>query len=378
MQKVVHIIARQRGKKSKPGLLQLIRDLAMAQFQMGLDVSVWKIGEFEESLSPLDSKTFPSTMNRLRLSKSFMEAIETLPDKTILHLHNGFVPEYYTLSRKLKRSGAPYRLVLSPHGLYSEARLRSLSTFVKAYFYLFEQHLVRNASMLHLIGPAEVSGYTFYLNNVTPFVSIPNGLSRDELQEPSRRDYLNNETFIVTYSGHLNVYEKGLDILLKSFATFSNEVYSQTELWLIGSGADENELKKNVRCLGVDDKVKFYGDLDNHAKKKRMTESHVFVQPSRLDCIPMNALEAASEGIPLIVTEETNLGGFVRQYEAGWFLSRNDVKSLTLALHDAYFIYQTDPDGYNARGRNAYRMIREELNWNSLAHKWMTVYSSVL
>ncbi|NJM42559.1 MAG: hypothetical protein HC853_18365, partial [Anaerolineae bacterium] len=43
-------------------------------------------------------------------------AIEQFPDKTIFHVHDGFVPEHYAISRHLKKTRSAHRLILSPHG----------------------------------------------------------------------------------------------------------------------------------------------------------------------------------------------------------------------------------------------------------------------
>lgn len=355
----------------------LVNEMTKAQLKIGIDASIWRIGEKEGQWTQTDSRAFRPSMNRFRLSGSIRSAIEKLPANTIFHAHDGFIPEYYAIGRFLKKMRPMHRLILSSHGSYSEARLRNLSPVNKSYFHFFEQSLIRNASLVHLVGPAEVSGFNFFVDGGTPFISMPNGLTVSELHESFNRDHLGNEVFVITFNGSLNVHEKGLDILLKSFATFSREVYSPAELWLIGAGKGEGELRQTASDLGISNKVKFCGDLDIHARKQRLAATHVFVQPSRKDCIPLTALEAAANGVPLIVTEETNLGGFVRQHEAGWFLSRSDVNSLTLALHEAYFTYQTDEESYLTRCYHAYRMIRDELNWNSLAHKWKGVYSSI-
>jgi glycosyltransferase involved in cell wall biosynthesis len=378
MQKIVHLLAGKSSSKKKPGLEKLVHALADAQEKLGLDVSVWKIGDQLGEHERRNTKTFPQRTNRFRLTKTLRSDISKLPSSTIFHVHGGFVPEYFALARRLKRASLTHKVVVSSHGSYSETSLRNLSLIQKTYFYFFEHSLIQNAAMIHLVGPAEVSGYNFYLQKITPHVSLPNGLSDAELPSRHARDYLSNENFVVMYNGNLDVYEKGLDILLEAYAEFSRQVYSPTTLYLLGEGRHENKLKNIAASLGIENKIKFLGNPVAHIRRKLLQEAHVFVQPSRLDCIPTTALEAASEGVPLIVSEETNLAGFVRQNEAGWFLSRNDVKSLTAALHDAYFMYQTDVDAYLRRSENAYRMVREELNWNALALKWIAVYHSVL
>jgi glycosyltransferase involved in cell wall biosynthesis len=188
----------------------------------------------------------------------------------------------------------------------------------------------------------------------------------------------NKDPFVLTFSGAINIHEKGLDILLESLAKFSKAVYSPVELWVIGDGEDMEKLKDLTKTLDLGWQVKFLGDPPIDSRKQLLQQSHVFVHPSRNDVIPITLLEAASIGLPLIVSEETNLGSFVRQYESGWCLEMNTVENLVQALHEAYVIYKTDDESYSRLNRNSFKMIREALNWNTLAKKWKEVYASFL
>jgi glycosyltransferase involved in cell wall biosynthesis len=228
------------------------------------------------------------------------------------------------------------------------------------------------------VGPTETSGYKFYVNSSKPILTLPNGLSDfDKNERIENEDPKNTEKFIISYSGEFEIKRKGLDTLIESFKLFSQEVNSPVALWLIGRGDDEVALQKLVQHHGLENKVKLFSNHDKRLTKSLIQQAHVFVQPSRVDCIPMTALTAASFGVPLIITEETNLCKFIRQYEAGWCLSKLDEENLKQALHEVYFIHQTDEIKAQTISRNSYRMIREELNWNALSKKWKEVYLSV-
>jgi len=379
MEKVIHVLASGGWLKRKPGLERLIDEMALAQKKVGLDVAVWKISNSHTNgSSEVSTEFFPRRGTGFILSAEIKAAVNNLPPKSILHFHGSLVSEYFTLSKYIRKNRNDLKIIVSSHGGYSELTLRSLSIYKKAYFYFFEHLLIRNASLIHLVGPTETSGYKFYVNSSKSTLTLPNGLSDFEKNDHIENDDLKNtEKFIISYSGDFEIKRKGLDTLIESFKLFSEEVNSPVALWLIGRGNDEVALQKLVQHHGLEDKVKLFSNHDKLLTKNLIQQTHVFVQPSRVDCIPMTALTAASFGVPLIITEETNLCKFIRQYESGWCLSKLDEENLKQALHEAYFINQTDEVKAQTIARNSYRMIREELNWNALSKKWKEVYSSV-
>lgn len=379
MEKVIHVLATGGWLKRKPGLERLIDEMAFAQKKIGLDVAVWKIcNNHPNDSGEVHSELFPRRGTGFFLSPEIKTAVNNLPPKSILHFHGSLVAEYFSLSKYIRKNRNDLKIIVSSHGGYSELNLRRLSIYKKAYFYFFEHLLIRNASLIHLVGPTETSGYKFYVNSSKPILTLPNGLSSfDKNGHMENDDPKNLEKFIIGYSGEFEIKRKGLDTLIESFKLFSEEVTSPVALWLIGRGDDEVALQKLVQHHGLENKVKLFSNHDKQLTKNLIQQAHVFVQPSRVDCIPMTALTAASCGVPLIITEETNLCKFIRKYEAGWCLSKLDEENLKQALHEAYFIYQTDEVKAQTIARNSYRMIREELNWNALSRKWEEAYLSV-
>lgn len=360
------------------GVHRMVRFLAEAESRLGLDVSVWEIGTYRLTgdIEKVDHRSFGVQPNRLKISPVLRQALDALSEKSIIHFHGGFVPEYFAIARHLRKSGRKIRIVLSPHGDYSEVRLRSLSPLRKAYYYLFERPVIRLASLIHLLGPTEVNGYNFFINEETPFVCLPNGVANGIKAQPEPVR-LREDPFIVTFSGELSIISKGLDLLIDAFTKFYLDVATPVELWIIGEGKDLDALKLLVDRSGIETRVKFFGKIPRKRREEIFQKTSVFICPSRNGNCSDHSLEAASVGVPMIVSEETNLGTFVRQYEAGWCLSRNTEDHLRQALHEAYVFYKSNPEGYARLQRRSVSMVREEFNWNTLARKWKEVYSAV-
>lgn len=378
MTRIVHIVLNRSMPAQIPVVHRTVRFLAEAESRLGMEVGIWEIGMYRLTgdIEKVDHLSFEVQSNRLKISPALKQALDNLPENSIIHIHGGFVPEYFALSRYLRKSARKIRLVLSPHGDYSEIKLRSLSPVRKAYYYLFERPVIRLASLVHLLGPTEVNGYNFFMNEETPFVCLPNGVANG-CKSLSHSNHLRQDPFIVTFSGELSILAKGLDLLIDAFTKFYLDVATPVELWIIGEGRDLDALKLLVDRSGIEDRVRFLGKIPRKRREEIFQKTGVFICPSRNGNCSDHSLEAASIGVPMIVSEETNLGTFVRQYEAGWCLSRNTEEHLRQALHEAYVFYKSNPEGYARLQRHSVSMVREEFNWNTLARKWREVYSAV-
>jgi glycosyltransferase involved in cell wall biosynthesis len=379
MLQIVHVVINRLAPAQLMGVHRLVYALAEAESKLGLGVSIWDIGDdiTAGDIDNVSHTSFAIQPNRLVLAQSMREAIDKLPDASVMHIHGGFIPEYFALSRYIRKSQKQIRLIFSPHGDYSEIRLRSLSPLKRAYYYLFERPMIKQASLVHLIGPTEMNGYNFFMNKETPFVYLPNGIKNSENPREQGKP-AGGDPFVITYSGDLSIIAKGLDLLLDCFRNLCNSVSSPVQLWIIGKGKDAENLKTMAGRMGIEDKVKFFGNIPRQKREELFLKSSFFVSPSRIDNGPDHALEAAAVGVPMIISEETNLGAFIRQYEAGWYLSRNTTENLLQAMHEAYVVYRANKEGYARLRQRSASMIREELNWNALAKKWKAVYSGVV
>ncbi|MFO7258889.1 MAG: glycosyltransferase family 4 protein [Bacteroidota bacterium] len=378
MIRIVHIAMNRSTDCRLSDLRRMVNFLAEAESRLGLQVSIWEIGSSRlgVDVDGVKHRSFGIQSNRFTLSPALRKALEMLRPDSIVHLHGGFVPEFFAISRFIRKSSLKLRLVLSPHGDYSEIRLRSLSPLRKAYYYLFERPVIREASLVHLLGPTEVNGYNFFIQQNTPFVCLPDGIANGLPCHANERQP-GKDPFVVTYGGDINIVARGLDLLIDAFTKFYLEVATPVELWILGQGKDLDALRLLADRAGMEKRIKFFGRLSRKKREELFCRSSVYICPSRNGNCSDHALEAAALGVPMIVSEETNLGSFVRQHEAGWCLQRNTAEHLRQALHEAYVCYKSNPAAYAKLQHRSLTMVREEFNWNTLARKWKEVYSSV-
>lgn len=94
--------------------------------------------------------------------------------------------------------------------------------------------------------------------------------------------------------------QKNHKLLIDAFAEFVKQ-YSDYELHLFGIGELEEELKEQVRQLGLEKSVIFRGFSDN--VKEEIIDSAMFVLSSDYEGISNSMIEALAMGIPVISTD---------------------------------------------------------------------------
>ena len=89
----------------------------------------------------------------------------------------------------------------------------------------------------------------------------------------------------------------------------------------IGDGALQKKEKELAVTLGVSDKIKFLGQIEN--VRDPLIASDIFVMPSIYEGLPISCLEAASCGIPSVVYNVEGLKDIVKDGENGILVEPN-------------------------------------------------------
>ena len=108
----------------------------------------------------------------------------------------------------------------------------------------------------------------------------------------------NSNSTKILFVGRL-VYYKGVKVLISAMEKVKN-----AELFIIGSGELEDELKMQAVKLGLQDEVHFMGRVDTETLLSAFSDCDVFVLPSisRAECFGLVQLEAMVYGKPVINT----------------------------------------------------------------------------
>ncbi|MBF0416512.1 MAG: glycosyltransferase [Magnetococcales bacterium] len=133
------------------------------------------------------------------------------------------------------------------------------------------------------------------------------------------------------------VEKKGLDVTITALGLV-REAGIPTELTLMGSGPREQELRKLVQDLHLEQWVHFPGFVDNQTLLDGFMHYDIFLHPSRTtsgkdrEGIPNSLLEAMAWGIPSIATRHSGIPEVVEDGVNGLLIDESSPQALAQAI----------------------------------------------
>jgi glycosyltransferase involved in cell wall biosynthesis len=244
-----------------------------------------------------------------------MAKIEQVLDRIapeLVHCHFGWVG--IPLALYLARQGRELPLVITMHGTdvnmwparhawYSDA-LKSVGD--KPWLSFTTHSEVYREKLVHLgVRAAQIE-------------VIPNSFDPKFGQGRARHAFSAGDHLRVISVARMDIW-KGHEHLIRGFAMFLRESYSNASLTLVGYGPEEPKLRELVLRLGVQEQVRFYGRAQHYEVPVLLRNHDVYVQPSirhpetlQEEGQPIAVLEAIASGIPVIVTDTGGMGETVR------------------------------------------------------------------
>ena len=369
---IIHVVLGKANPNRMNGVNKVVNSLAHHQTEVGVHVEVW--GITKNVLANYPDRKYKTQLfkdrGKYRLDPRIEALLDELPSQTVFHLHGGFIPQFYLFAHALKRRGIHY--VLTPHGAYNRIAMQRSAFKKRVYIELLERKIVEGAKCIHFIGQSEIEGAksAFVLPN---FALIPNGQTLCKTLKTARVRTEHHKT-IFGFVGRLDIKTKGLDLLLQAFAKFDAASRQSAELWIIGGGQQMADLQALALALHIQESVRFLGPQFGEDKTSLIAQMDFLCLTSRNEGMPGVVLEAAALGVPVIVSQETNLAKYVQQCRAGIGLHENSVEELLLAMNVCASWLKTPK--MKRASDNAIRMIQTHFNWENIAQQLIKVYAA--
>ena len=208
---------------------------------------------------------------------------------------------------------------------------------------------------------------------------VPNGVDTTRFDEiegqdltPFRNVYALPEERIVFSVGRV-VFEKGLHILVRAMPLILAQQPS-VKVVIAGKGPELESLRSLAWSVGVGEKVLLTGFISDEDRDKLFKIASCAVFPSLYEPFGIVALEAMAAKCPVVVSEVGGLQDVVQHAETGITVYSDDTDSL------AWGIVHTlqHPEWSASRVENAYRVVREEYNWERIAQRTDEIYGQVI
>lgn len=134
------------------------------------------------------------------------------------------------------------------------------------------------------------------------------------------------------------VRDKGIFDLLRAYQK-SPDALSGSELVYVGDGQDREELQQLVQDIGLQDRVKFLGQLPHAEVGAQIRKSWVVATPTR-SSFPegrcMAAMEALAMGVPLVAPDAGPFPFLVQDDVNGLLFRQDDIEHLADCLRAVY------------------------------------------
>jgi glycosyltransferase involved in cell wall biosynthesis len=366
---IIHLILGKANPERMNGVNKVVFQLASQQAAAGRKVAVWGITKdttHNYGARNFETQLFKAAAVPFILDNTLKQALLAKKSQIVVHLHGGWIPTYASLSAFLLRHNIPY--ILTPHGAYNTIAMQRSAWTKKIYFHLFEKKLLSGASRIHAIGQSEMKGLEAIFPNQKSYLQ-PYGYIGPDI---ALVDHPESSAFIIGFVGRLDIYTKGLDLLLEAFEAFQY-LHSNAQLWIVGDSKERAELEQMVAQRQIQDKVVFWGSKFGKEKFDLMQQMDVFAHPSRNEGLPASVLEAAQLGIPCIVSQATNMASYIETYHAGIAVADEDVDGLVRGMETLIGLKAND---HRKIGLNAQKMVKEAFGWDHIVPAFDQLYQT--
>ncbi|MBI1173038.1 glycosyltransferase [bacterium] len=172
--------------------------------------------------------------------------------------------------------------------------------------------------------------------------------------------------FLVAAGGRFQP-RKALDMAVRAIARIPG-----AWLWLIGDGGQRADLEALARGLGVSDRVRFIGWVDDPVN--HIATADVFLMPSRHEPLGNLLLEAWAAGVPSVSTRSEGPSWYMRDGIDGLMADIDNDQQIAEAL----VRLRDNPDLARACAAHARERLADFLSEESVCRAYMQVFRGAL
>lgn len=367
---IVHIIVGKLKLQNSNGVINVVHNLALNQC-LYENIEVWGISNknYSDNTRPYILKIFKSICFSFLCMPLIKKIFLYRKQIDIIHFHGGWNIEFFHIALILKIFKIKY--IISPHGAYNKVLLKRKSFYKKIFFKTIVKLYLRGAHKIHLFSEDEIENVELNYSNKKILIA-PNGV--DEQKYTIKNIKNNYGATTITFCGRLQNKHKATHKLIEGFSIYLNSSDTDVRLSIIGDGPDKKSLIELSKRLGVNNKIDFHGSLYGDKKIEVLQNADAFILVSNYEGMPIAALEAASLGKFLILTDACNLGSYVKKYNTGISVKSNCPIDVSNAIRFFMESKGANENFTDITLENNLKMIRNEFNWNTISKNLLNDY----
>ena len=148
--------------------------------------------------------------------------------------------------------------------------------------------------------------------------------------------------------------------------------YPDATLTLVGSGSEEEALRRQVSDLGLRN-VTFAGRVPQPEIHRFYADADIYLQTPSIDNMPASVIEAFASGLPVVATRVGGVPAILEDGVQGLLAPDDDAD----AVADRILALLEDP-GAARRMAAAARASCRDYDWSVLREQWLSVYRSLV
>jgi len=157
---------------------------------------------------------------------------------------------------------------------------------------------------------------------------------------------------------------KGFEMIFQALARIPDPPVPH--LNLVGTGDDQPRLKAVASALGVEDRVTFWGVLDDARLAAAYEDCDVFVMPSKKEGFGIVFLEAMLRGKPCIGGAHGGTPEVIEHGRSGFLVEYGDVDALVRYL----LALRADPDLRRRLGERGRELVKSRFSAAAFRERW--------
>ncbi|MEK7116785.1 MAG: glycosyltransferase family 4 protein [Patescibacteria group bacterium] len=232
----------------------------------------------------------------------------------------GFVA--WLLAKKYK-----LKLQIQIHGDYFGSPYWRKESFLNGLRYYLGKFLLKKADSVRVVSKRTKDSLIKLglMSEKIMVVPIYSPISEKDLSEKNKKE--NNKFIFLTAGRLVNVKNISLQIQVMK-EVIKN--YSNINLLIAGDGPERNKLENLSKKLKIENKIKFLGWQNNLEEFYKQADA--FLLTSNYEGWGMVVVEAASFGLPIIMTDVGCAGEIIENKESGIIIKVDDEKALAAAM----------------------------------------------
>ena len=205
---------------------------------------------------------------------------------------------------------------------------------------------------------------------------LPDGVDLDEIEEytkdveVTREDYNIQDADIVLMNVNRLEPNKGVPYLIEAMKILNQEL--NVKLILVGTGSEEEKIKRLIKHLGLSEKVKHFKNIPDKLMFQLYTLADISVTPTLYEGLPLVVLEAMACGKPIVASNVSEVPQAVKDGINGFLVPPRNPKAIADAVLKIY-----DKNLFMKMGK-ASKEIVERYDWGRIAKMAIRKYEELI